>query len=129
MRTKLLTGAYALVLCSVIFMADRDWCHASFALVKSVPGGDKLGHFLLIGTLAFALNVAYGCPTVRLAGLRVLKCSLLLAVPVTLEEFSQIYFASRSFDLFDLLADFLGIMLFGEIARRIVARRVAEAAR
>jgi hypothetical protein len=50
-----------------------------------------------------------------------LGISIVLAV-VTLEELSQISIRSRSFDFGDLLFDYAGIFLFGELAKLICRR-------
>ncbi|MEO8351841.1 MAG: VanZ family protein [Chthoniobacteraceae bacterium] len=90
------------------------------------PGSDKLGHFLLIGGMAFFLNLALRARTFRWLGRRWLIGSVLVAVAFTLEELSQRFISSRSFDLVDLAADFAGILFFGWLARRFCARTMPE---
>ena len=38
--------------------------------------------------------------------------SIIVLTFATLEEFSQYYIPSRTFDIWDLLADFIGVVLF-----------------
>jgi VanZ family protein len=52
----------------------------------------------------------------------VLKGSLIVAVIVTLEEFSQLFLHNRGFSLVDLAADYVGIILFGQLAAYINAQ-------
>lgn len=85
-------------------------------LSQAIPYFDKLGHFFLIGTLAFFVNLSLGCRRVNLGTHPVLLGSSLVFVLVVAEEFSQIYFPLRSFDWQDLLADIAGIYLFGYLA-------------
>jgi len=54
--------------------------------------------------------------TLSFAGQRILWGSLLVAVIVSTEEFSQMYIPSRTFSLLDLVADYAGILLFGRLA-------------
>jgi polysaccharide biosynthesis protein VpsQ len=78
-----------------------------------VPGGDKLGHALFIGTLAFLLNYALAGRMIRIGSLKILLGCWIIAVAMTVEEFSQIWIPSRTFDLVDLAANYFGITLAG----------------
>ncbi len=102
----------------IIFCADARKFRPFFNFVSSHPGLDKLGHFLLFGGAAFLLNLALGWRTWRVTGRNWLLGSTLVAVFCVTEEFSQLWFPSRTFDLLDLTADFAGIILFGWLARR-----------
>jgi VanZ family protein len=55
---------------------------------------------------------------VSFRGITVLKGSAIVATVVTVEEFSQLFFRSRSFDLADLTADLLGIWVCGWLATK-----------
>ena len=100
---------------TVIYAADRHLARGFFGWVQSFPMGDKAGHFVLMGTLAFLLNRALGCrmmrPGMQLGG-------VIVGVFVVAEEFSQLWFPWRTFDYGDLVADFLGIAFAGFLARR-----------
>ena len=77
---------------------------------------DKVGHFLLFGSLAFLLNMAFNCRRYRLFDKEVLFGSMIVICVVALEEISQIFIATRTFDITDLMYDGMGIFLGGYLA-------------
>lgn len=83
-------------------------------MVQSIPSGDKAGHFLLFGTLAFLANQAVARSGGSLAWH--LRVTALVVVVVMAEEFSQIFLPYRNFDRMDLVADLAGIVLFSAFA-------------
>jgi polysaccharide biosynthesis protein VpsQ len=115
---KILTVCYVCVLAGIIFVADTKSTRYVLKFVGNIPFGDKLGHFFLIGIFAFLLNLSLDCRKVW----RVLIGSLIVLAIVTLEEFSQIFIRGRSFDLTDLVADFLGILIFCKLAEIVFKR-------
>lgn len=112
---KILTVCYVLILAGIIFVADRKSTQYLLNFIGNIPYGDKLGHFFLMGTFSFLLNLSLNCR--RFWG--ILLGSLFVAVVVTIEEFSQILVRGRTFDWTDLVSDFLGIYIMGELARLI----------
>ena len=102
----------------MIALADLGYAIEFFATARKW-GGDKLGHFGLMGGLALCVNVSLDCRKWR----RWLLGSIFVAVGCTLEELSQIWNEHRHCDPLDLAADFAGIWFAGWIARRICARR------
>lgn len=103
-------------LVTLIGLADSGHGTRLFVLAASLPAGDKLGHVLLFGMLALLANVAAKGARIPWGGVTVLKGSLFVLVAVVLEEFSQLAFPSRSFEILDLAADGLGIFLGGWMA-------------
>jgi polysaccharide biosynthesis protein VpsQ len=81
--------------------------------VGNLPFGDKWGHFILIGILTFLLNYALNGKMVKIGRLNILLGCSIVAVAITLEEFSQIWIPLRTFDLVDLSANYLGITAAG----------------
>jgi polysaccharide biosynthesis protein VpsQ len=81
--------------------------------INSVPFGDKFGHLFIIGLLAFLLNYALAGRMVKIGRLKILLGCTIVAVAITVEECSQIWFPARTFDLIDLSANYLGIALAG----------------
>ena len=116
MKLKWLTGVYVLILVMIVFLADRKDYQLLFRFIRNTPYGDKAGHFILMGFFSLVLNLALSCKTVKLWKLNLLVGSLIVALVVTLEEFSQLFIRYRSFDLTDLLFDYAGIFLFGQLA-------------
>ena len=84
---------FSAFLLTVIQAADRQLARGFFGWVQTIPLGDKLGHFVLMGTLAFLLNSALKGrrirPGVQLGG-------VIVAVFVVAEEISQRWLPWRS---------------------------------
>ena len=119
---KILLVVYVFVLAVIIFLADRKGTSYLLNFVGNIPYGDKLGHFCLMGGFAFLLNLVLDARTIKFWKFNFLLGSLIVLTIVTLEEFSQIFIRGRTFDLGDLFFDYLGIFLFGELARFICRR-------
>jgi polysaccharide biosynthesis protein VpsQ len=81
--------------------------------VGNLPFGDKWGHLILIGTLTFLLNYALNGQMLKIGRLKILMGCSIVAVGMTIEEFSQMWIPSRTFDLVDLSANYLGITIAG----------------
>lgn len=86
--------------------------------INSIPFGDKFGHLLVIGCLTFLLNDALARRKLKIGRFRILLGCTIVAVAMTVEECSQMWFPARTFDLIDLSANYLGIALAGFIQRR-----------
>jgi VanZ family protein len=122
MKIKWLAGAYVLMLVVIVFLVDRKDSQFLFKFVRNTPYGDKAGHFILMGLFSLLLNMALSCKTVKLWKLNLLMGSLIVALVVTLEEFSQLFIRYRSFDPVDLVFDYTGIFLFGQLAYYLTKR-------
>jgi polysaccharide biosynthesis protein VpsQ len=112
-------GVWLVAIAFIVYCADRRLMRPMFAFITAHPGLDKVGHFVLVGGSAFLLNLAFGLRQWKALGRSWLLGSTLIAAAVTIEEFTQLWFPSRSFDLLDLAADFAGIVCFGWLARRL----------
>ncbi|MEW6125810.1 MAG: VanZ family protein [Acidobacteriota bacterium] len=117
MRAKILASLYIITLFVIVLIADHKKYHHLFDRIRAVPYGDKIGHFLLMGTLALVVNILFSCKTFRVRSMQIFIGSLVVAVLVTIEEFSQLFIAYRTFDFGDLTADYLGILLFTYLAK------------
>lgn len=95
----------------VVYLANTGTPNFFDDMVRSVRHGDKIGHFLLMGSLALVVNLAMGREACRrwTIGRWVLGGTAIVAVFVTLEECSQMFIATRTFNPLDLLADYLGM--------------------
>ncbi|MET0752173.1 MAG: VanZ family protein [Pyrinomonadaceae bacterium] len=119
MRIKILTIVYIFILAGIIVLADLKGTQYLLNFVRFVPYGDKVGHFFLMGMFSLMLNLALNARTFRLWKIQFLLGTLIVLIVVTIEEFSQKFIRGRSFDLTDLVVDFAGIFIFGELARLI----------
>ena len=113
-----------LVACLVllaIVLDDTGHLKGPVHVVTSIPFGDKIGHFLAFGTLAFFVVRVAPAPidegaTDEHARRLVPRSLIVLFVLVALEELSQAWIPWRHCDPFDLLADALGMALFSWIS-------------
>ena len=129
----LLPLSFFLFISYIIFLADTADYNFAFRLIGHVPYGDKMAHALLYGMMALLLNYALGFRRVllpqHLPFVHKIKAfssfifkgalanapytgSIIVLTFATLEECSQYYIPSRTFDLWDLEADFVGVILF-----------------
>ena len=123
MKIRILTGIYIFVLAMIVFLVDRSETQHLFRFIYNVPGADKIGHFCLMGLFSLLLNLAFSARTIKIWKINLPLGSLIVLFVVVIEEFSQIFVSGRTFDLGDLLFDFAGILMFGELARLIVNRQ------
>lgn len=119
MRRAVIGMMYLGVIALIIFLADRGDSQFIFSWIRSIPGGDKIGHFILIGGLAFVANFCLSCRSLKIGQRHFLLGSFIVVLLASLEEFSQLFIRYRTFDLLDLAFDFLGIWLLGRLARRV----------
>jgi polysaccharide biosynthesis protein VpsQ len=123
-----LAAVFFVFLFFVVVLADVGHLPGMLRAIYAFPGGDKVGHFLLMGGLSFFVNTSFASRLVieRLNGH--LVASAVVVLLVTAEELSQICFKNRTFSLDDLAAGYLGIICFGFLAYRMRNRRLAGAA-
>jgi len=100
----------------IIASANQGNLYYLKQIVFLIPYGDKWGHFFLIGLLAFFVNLWLNCEKLKVLKWSFLKGSVIILAIITLEELSQIFIENRSYDLWDLTCDYLGILVFGQLA-------------
>ncbi len=101
----------------IIYMANAGQNNAIFEIVKATPYGDKIGHLLLFGLLTLVLN--FGLKFRMCIKGKYLLGTIVVLMFVIVEESSQYWIPTRTFDGIDLIADFIGILLFDFISRRL----------
>lgn len=122
MKTILLKWSailFALLIVLIIVLANTD--NLGFLrILNQIPFGDKAGHFILYGILTLLIDLAL-FQTLRNLSRRliVLRVALILSLFIGIEEFSQQFFPSRSFDLIDLTFSYIGVAFFSWLALRI----------
>ncbi|MEZ5672852.1 MAG: VanZ family protein [Thiotrichaceae bacterium] len=121
-----LTIGYIGFIVFVIVAADMGSLGVVVYWIHSIPYGDKFGHFILVGVLSFMVNMSLGATRWQWLGWSVLKGSFIIFILITLEEFSQLYFPSRHFDMGDLLSNYLGILLLGHCAIYLSPTKIQE---
>ena len=114
---KYLAILFTLFIIAVIILADKDAIPPFIRALYDFPYGDKLGHFILYGLLSLILTLTFLRALPNRDPERVtLSVGLILALAITAEEYSQQYFSARTFDLVDLTASYLGLIVGGWIA-------------
>ena len=116
---------WAAIVAAIVWCADHQELKQLLDAVKAVPGGDKVGHFVLVGGLAFLLNWTLRCREIWCAGRLWLLGSVLVFAIFTVDEVTQLWRPARTFDLLDLGANYAGIWFFGWLSRRVVKREEA----
>lgn len=106
MKRAIYPVSFFIVLSAIIVKADTANYNFAFHVVGMIPYGDKIAHAILYGILVYLILYAFD-GIWKKAFLIVPGAVLAFAAA---EEFSQLYFPSRTFDWFDLLADVIGIV-------------------
>jgi VanZ family protein len=127
MNYRLITISYIAIIIFIIIAADMGQLNFTIRWIHSIPYGDKLGHFILVGMLAFVVNLSLGAARWHWLGWSMLKGSLIIFILITLEECSQLFISYRHFDIGDLLSNYLGILLLGHLAIYFSSPRINEA--
>ena len=114
---RLLFFLYCIFIVAVLLVADLGLMPNISALLQGYSGLDKVGHFILVGILAWLFNSAFRLGQLNLGRLRIFIGTIVVVTVVTLEEVAQLWIYTRRFELIDLLAGYLGIAT-AEIALR-----------
>jgi polysaccharide biosynthesis protein VpsQ len=117
---KYISALLFVFIIAVIILADKGNLPHSIRAIYDFPNGDKLGHFILFGLLNFFLTrtLLSSFPSKPRRWMALLVC-LTLALLIALEEYSQRFFSTRTFDMLDLLASYLGLLIAGGAAYKM----------
>ncbi len=107
---KLLALLFLGFIMFVIWAANTGEIPAFIRNLYRFPGGDRVGHFILYGILAFLLARAFP-RRLRMGAFFPALTSLFVAGLALVEEISQFFFSLRTPDLLDLACGLLGILL------------------
>jgi polysaccharide biosynthesis protein VpsQ len=102
----------------IIYEADTGSNNLFLYVVDLIPYGDKLGHIWLYGGLAFLLNLLLRRKVLLIKSMRLQLGGVIVLSFAVIEELSQGFFATRSLDAWDLLADLLGVCIAGFLVTR-----------
>jgi len=108
-KYKILTIYLAIIILTIAVVDSgitsyfRQWLHVQ------IPNLDKVGHFFGMGILAFLLLNTFAKENQKSRIILIILFTISLA---TAEEFSQKLLQYRSFQLWDLAANYLGILSF-----------------
>jgi len=100
----------------IIYQADTGQNSIFFNLAQKSPYGDKLGHFTLFGLLTLSINYITKFKYIQFGFINVLIGTFSVFVFVLIEELSQYFLPTRTFDVLDIFADIVGIIIFNFIS-------------
>ncbi len=116
---KTITVLFALFIVLIIILADMGKL-GILGFLNQIPFGDKAGHFILYGILTLLLDLTFiQARPDSSRKLLVLRIALILSLLIGLEEYSQQFFAKRTFDLVDLAFSYFGVIFFSWLALKI----------
>ncbi len=117
---KYISILFTIFIISIIILADNGNIPPFIRSIYDFENGDKLGHVILYGLLTFFITRTFlsSLPSKSRSWVT-LSVGLILALGIALEEWSQQFFSARTFDLIDLLASFLGVLVGGWVAFKI----------
>ena len=117
---KYISILFFIFIISIIVLADSGNIPPFIRSIYDFPNGDKLGHFILYGFLTFFITrTSLSSLPSKSRSWVTLSIGLTLALGIALEEWSQQFFSARTFDLIDLLASLLGVVIGGWAAYKI----------
>jgi VanZ family protein len=96
----------------IIFLADTADHNFAFRLVGHIPYGDKIGHMGLYGVMALLLNYGLNFKSKKIFGFNMQVGAMIVLIFAGLEEITQYWLPSRTCDVFDFVADTVGVVLF-----------------
>jgi VanZ family protein len=121
---KYISVLFFIFIIAIIVLADNGSLPRFIPAIYDFPNGDKLGHFILYGLLNFFITFVFlSSRPSKPRGWVTVSVGLILALLIALEEYSQRFFSTRTFDLIDLSASYLGLLAGGWMAYTINKKR------
>ena len=96
----------------IIYLADTADYNFAFRVIGNIPNGDKLMHGLLYGVMALLLNYGLNFKSKKIFGFKMQIGAIIVLTFAGLEEITQYWLPSRTCDVFDFVADVVGVTLF-----------------
>lgn len=108
----------------IIYLANTGQESVFFELARLIPYGDKIGHLCIFGLLTLTANFASKFKTLSIGRVNLFWGSVAVFVFVSIEELSQHFMPTRSLDIYDFTADFIGILLFTWLSANLSKRNL-----
>jgi len=119
---KRITILFAAFLVLIVVLADSGRL-VFLGFIYSFPHGDKVGHFILYGILSFLFNLTFIRSRLISTSKRVaITVTLILALAIGLEEWSQNFFPRRTPSWVDLIFSYLGLLGGAWLAWRLAQK-------
>ncbi|OFX23128.1 MAG: hypothetical protein A2033_02220 [Bacteroidetes bacterium GWA2_31_9] len=113
------TIAYSILIFSTTILLDNGYGGSMFEFLKNIPHYDKIGHFMVYGFWTFLLNYSLNFHKMSFGIFRIFTGSFIAIFILSIEEYSQSYSFYRDCSYYDLLANYLGILIFGIISEKL----------
>jgi len=104
--------SFFLFISFIIYLADTADYNFAFRVIGSIPNGDKFMHGLLYGIMALLLNYGLNFKSKTFFGFNMQVGAIIVLTFAGLEEITQYWLPSRTCDVFDFVADVVGVTLF-----------------
>ena len=104
--------SFFLFISFIIYLADTADYNFAFRVIGNIPYGDKLMHGLLYGVMALLLNYGLNFKSKKIFGFNMQVGAIIVLTFAGLEEITQYWLPSRTCDVFDFVADVVGVVLF-----------------
>ena len=108
----LLPLSFFLFISFIIYLADTADYNFAFRVIGNIPYGDKFMHGLLYGVMALLLNYGLNFKSKKIFGFNMQVGAMIVLTFAGLEEITQYWLPSRTCDVFDFVADVVGVILF-----------------
>ena len=108
---RIAAAAFILFFIAICVIADRGEGSRWWGFIDHIPQGDKLGHVVLIGAMAFLCNLAILPRSRPWLPRFITLVTLVLLVLLSLDELAQAFIPTRTCDIFDWLANLAGLAL------------------
>ncbi len=116
MIIRIVAIGFTAFLAWIIHEANTGGHNFIIETVDTIPNGDKLGHFFMMGFFAYLVNLLLECKTFKVGSWNILTGSVVVWIFVVLEEITHMFIRTRTFSYLDLLSDLLGIIAFSLLA-------------
>lgn len=113
------TLAYTICVFSITALADAGFSSSIYGFLKVIPHYDKIGHFLVYGFWSFLLNYSLNFRKMHFGTFKLFTGSFIALLILSFEEYSQSYFITRDCSIYDLMANYSGILIFGIISEKL----------
>ena len=104
--------SFFLFISFIIYLADTANYNFAFRMIGNIPNGDKLMHGLLYGVMALLLNYGLNFKSKKIFEFNMQIGAIIVLTFAGLEEITQYWLPSRTCDVFDFVADVVGVVLF-----------------
>jgi len=104
--------SFFLFISFIIYLADTADYNFAFRVIGNIPYGDKFMHSLLYGVMALLLNYGLNFKSKKIFGFNMQVGAIVVLTFAGLEEITQYWLPSRTCDVFDFVADVVGVVLF-----------------